>query len=197
MKTDERTVVIIKPHVFSDPGGVDNVLNIIKRYTALGLNIVTCVSRWLNQQEVERLYYQHLHRSFFYEISHSMMSGECVILVLAGENAVAVVRNLNGATDPADAEKGTLRKQFGKNKTNNAVHGSESAKAAETEMAVLNLYAYDVSPEVSLVRIGLSERLVKADLFKSRRDHQPFTAPISDNKIVAGVYGLPLRADDL
>ncbi len=89
----------------------------------------------LTQREAEGFYAVHRERPFFGELTEFMSSGPCVVLALEKEGAVKAWRDLMGATDPAKADAGTLRKEFGASIGNNAVHGSDSEENAQIELA--------------------------------------------------------------
>jgi nucleoside-diphosphate kinase len=89
----------------------------------------------LTRGEAEGFYAVHRERPFFGELTEFMSSGACVVLALEKESAVRAWRDLMGATDPAKADEGTLRKEFGASIGNNAVHGSDSEENAQIELA--------------------------------------------------------------
>lgn len=89
----------------------------------------------LTRGEAEGFYAVHRERPFFGELTEFMSSGPCVVLALEKESAVRAWRDLMGATDPAKADEGTLRKEFGASIGNNAVHGSDSEENAQVELA--------------------------------------------------------------
>ena len=88
-----------------------------------------------NVEEAELFYIEHEEKSFFRELIEFICSGSIVFLVLEGENAISEVRKINGATNPAKADVGTIRYLFGKSITENSVHSSDSSKSAEREIA--------------------------------------------------------------
>lgn len=127
----ERTLAIIKPdavkkHVMGD---------IINRYEKVGLRPVAIRMIVMSQAVAQRFYAVHKSRPFFDSLCTFMSSGPAVVLVLEGENAIKKNRELMGATDPAKAEPGTIRKAHGTNIEFNAVHGSDSAETARVEIA--------------------------------------------------------------
>jgi nucleoside-diphosphate kinase len=137
----ERTLAIIKPdavkkHVMGD---------IINRYEKVGLRPVAIRMIVMSQAVAQRFYAVHKSRPFFDSLCTFMSSGPAVVLVLEGENAIKKNRELMGATDPAKAEPGTIRKTHGTNIEFNAVHGSDSAETARVEIA----YFF---PEMDIVR---------------------------------------------
>jgi nucleoside-diphosphate kinase len=127
----ERTLSIIKP----DATAKNVVGAIIARFEQEGLRIAAARKAWLSRQEAEGFYAVHRARPFFGELVDFMVSGPCVLLVLEGEDAVARNRTLMGATDPAKAAEGTLRKLYASSIGENAVHGSDSAENAAVEVA--------------------------------------------------------------
>ncbi|OHC63320.1 MAG: nucleoside-diphosphate kinase [Rhodocyclales bacterium GWA2_65_19] len=127
----ERTLSIIKPDAVAK-----NVIGkIYSRFESNGLKIVAAQMRHLNRKEAEGFYAVHKARPFFKDLVDFMISGPVMIQVLEGENAVAMNRDLMGATDPKKADKGTIRADFADSIDANAVHGSDSAENAATEIA--------------------------------------------------------------
>ncbi len=127
----ERTLSIIKPDAVAK-----NVIGkIFTRFEDAGLKIVAAQMRHLNRKEAEGFYAVHRERPFFNDLVNFMMSGPVMFQVLEGENAVAKNRELMGATDPKKADKGTIRADFAESIDANAVHGSDSAENAKTEIA--------------------------------------------------------------
>lgn len=127
----ERTLSIIKP----DATKKNLAGKIIARFEAEGLRIAAVRKVHLSKVEAEGFYAVHSERPFFGELVQFMMSGPCIPMVLEGENAIAANREIMGATDPAEAAPNTLRALFADSKGENAVHGSDSAENAATEIA--------------------------------------------------------------
>ena len=127
----ERTLSIIKP----DAVAKNVVGQIYTRFENAGLKIVAAQMRHLNRTEAEGFYAVHRARPFFNDLVKFMISGPVMIQVLEGENAVLKHRDLMGATDPKKADKGTIRADFADSIDANAVHGSDSAENAATEIA--------------------------------------------------------------
>jgi nucleoside-diphosphate kinase len=127
----ERTLSIVKPDAVR-AGNLGAVLDAIERS---GLRIVAMKMLQLDQAKAEGFYAVHRERPFFKDLVKFMTSGPVVVSVLEGDDAVARYRKLMGATDPAKADAGTLRKQFASNIEQNAVHGSDAAETARTEIA--------------------------------------------------------------
>ncbi|HTM61762.1 MAG TPA: nucleoside-diphosphate kinase [Burkholderiales bacterium] len=127
----ERTLSIIKPDAVKK-----NVIGqILARFEKAGLRIVAARMKHLSRAEAEGFYAVHRERPFFRDLVDFMISGPVLIQVLEGENAVAKNRELMGATDPKKADKGTIRADFAQSIDANAVHGSDSAENARTEVA--------------------------------------------------------------
>jgi nucleoside-diphosphate kinase len=127
----ERTLSIIKPDAVAK-----NVIGrIYTRFEEAGLKIVAARMTWLSQAQAEGFYAVHRERPFFRELVDFMISGPVVIQVLEGEGAIQKNRDLMGATDPRKAAKGTIRGDFAQSIDANAVHGSDSAQTAVTEIA--------------------------------------------------------------
>lgn len=126
----ERTFAIIKP----DAVKARNVGGIINMIEKAGFDILAMNKVALNKDKAETFYAVHKDKPFFGEIAEFMTSGPVVVMVLEKENGIKAWRDLMGATDPAQAEKGTIRKEFGANIGNNAVHGSDSAENAVIEI---------------------------------------------------------------
>ena len=126
----ERTLSIIKPDAVAK-----NVIGkIYSRFETSGLKIVAAQMRHLTRTEAEGFYAVHRERPFFKDLVSFMISGPVMIQVLEGPNAVAKNRELMGATDPAKADKGTIRADFAASIDANAVHGSDSAENAKIEI---------------------------------------------------------------
>ncbi|MAM88151.1 nucleoside-diphosphate kinase [Allohahella sp. A8] len=127
----ERTLSIIKPDAVAK-----NVIgDIYSRFEKNGLRIVAAKMQHLSQEQAEGFYAEHKERGFFPDLVAFMTSGPVIVQVLEGENAVKKHRDLMGATNPKEAEKGTIRADFADSIDANAVHGSDSAQSAEREIA--------------------------------------------------------------
>ena len=127
----ERTLAIIKP----DAVGRKLTGDILKRIEGGGLRIVALKLMHLTRAQAELFYNVHKERPFFGSLCDYMSSGPVVIAVLAGEGAIARWRELMGATDPAKAAAGTIRKDFGVDVEKNASHGSDAPETAAHEIA--------------------------------------------------------------
>ena len=106
------------------------------RFEERGLRIVAQKRLKLSREEAERFYAVHRERPFFKDLVAFMTSGPVVVQVLEGESAVALNREIMGATNPANAAPGTIRKDFAESIEANSVHGSDSAENARTEVAI-------------------------------------------------------------
>lgn len=127
----ERTLSIIKPDAVAK-----NVIGkIYSRFESNGLTIVAAKMLQMDEALAGGFYAEHAERPFFGELVEFMTSGPVVVQVLEGENAVAKNRELMGATNPADAAEGTIRKDFAESMGKNAVHGSDSSESAAREIA--------------------------------------------------------------
>jgi nucleoside-diphosphate kinase len=127
----ERTLAIIKP----DAVGRHLVGAIIQRYEQAGLIPIGMKLLRLTKAQAEAFYYVHKQRPFFDSLCSFMSSGPIVVLALEGENAIQQHRDLMGATDPAKAAEGTIRKAYGTHIEHNVVHGSDSTETARFELA--------------------------------------------------------------
>ncbi|RTR01992.1 nucleoside-diphosphate kinase [Halomonas nitroreducens] len=127
----ERTLSIIKPDAVAK-----NVIGEIEsRFEKAGLKIVAAKMLQLSQEQAEGFYAEHKERPFFGDLVGFMTSGPVVVQVLEGENAIAANRDLMGATNPKEAEAGTIRADFAQSIDANAVHGSDSPESAAREIA--------------------------------------------------------------
>ncbi len=127
----ERTFSMIKPDAVAK-----NVLGaILGRFEQAGLKVVACKMKQLSRAEAEGFYAEHAERSFFPDLIAFMTSGPVLLQVLEGENAVALNRELMGATDPKKAAPGTIRADFAQSIDANAVHGSDAPQSAAREIA--------------------------------------------------------------
>jgi nucleoside-diphosphate kinase len=127
----ERTLSIIKP----DATRRNLTGKINARFEERGLRIVAQKRLRLSQEKAEQFYGVHRERPFFRDLVSFMISGPVVVQVLEGESAVALNREIMGATNPANAAPGTIRKDFAESIEANSVHGSDSAENAATEIA--------------------------------------------------------------
>jgi nucleoside-diphosphate kinase len=126
----ERTLSIIKP----DAVAKNVVGKILDRFETAGLKIAVTKKIQLSKQDAQAFYDVHKSRPFFADLVEFMTSGPVVVTVLEGENAVSLNRDLMGATNPQEAQKGTIRADFAQNIDANAVHGSDSLENAKIEI---------------------------------------------------------------
>jgi len=127
----ERTLSIIKPDAVAK-----NVIGkIYSRFETNGLKIVAAKMQQLSKEQAEGFYAEHKERPFFNDLVAFMTSGPVVVQVLEGDNAIAKNRDLMGATNPKEAEAGTIRADFAESIDANAVHGSDSPESAAREVA--------------------------------------------------------------
>jgi nucleoside-diphosphate kinase len=128
---NERTLSIIKPD-----GVKKNVIGkVIAKFEEKNLKIVAARMAQLTTKEAEGFYAVHKARPFFRELVDFMTSGPVVLMVLEGDDAIAKNREIMGATDPAKAAEGTIRKLFASSIGENTVHGSDAPETARTEIA--------------------------------------------------------------
>ncbi|HEX3863523.1 MAG TPA: nucleoside-diphosphate kinase [Stellaceae bacterium] len=127
----ERTLSIIKPD--ATRRNLTGAVN--ERFERAGLRIIAQKRIRLSQPVAEQFYAVHAERPFYQSLVGFMVSGPVVVQVLEGENAVARNRDVMGATDPAKADAGTIRKDFAESIEANSVHGSDSAENAAQEIA--------------------------------------------------------------
>lgn len=126
----ERTLSIIKPDAVAK-----NVIGeIYSRFETAGLKIVAAKMQHLSRAEAEGFYAVHRQRPFFKDLVEFMTSGPVMIQALEGKNAIAMNRQLMGATNPAEADAGTIRADFAESIEANAVHGSDGPDTARTEI---------------------------------------------------------------
>ena len=127
----ETTLSIIKPD-----GVQKNLIGeIYGRFEKAGLEVVAARMMQLTREQAEGFYAVHKERPFFADLVSYMMSGPVIVQALRGENAVAVNRDLMGATNPADADAGTIRADFAASIEENVVHGSDGTDTAAVEVA--------------------------------------------------------------
>ena len=127
----ERTLSIIKP----DATRRNLTGKINTKFEGAGLSIVATKRLQLSKAQAEAFYAEHSHRPFFGELVTFMISGPVVAQVLSGENVIQKNRDIMGATNPANAEPGTIRKEFAESIEANSVHGSDGVDAAAREIS--------------------------------------------------------------
>ncbi len=126
----ERTLSIIKP----DGVKQGNIGDVVSTFEKNGLRIAAMKMIQMTKKGAEGFYAVHKERPFFGSLTEFMSSGPCVVMVLEGENAIARNRELMGATNPANAAEGTLRKRFATGIEQNVVHGSDAPETAAFEI---------------------------------------------------------------
>jgi nucleoside-diphosphate kinase len=129
-KKTETTLAIVKPDGF----GKRLVGKVIQLYEEAGLELVAMQRMELTREKAEGFYAVHKERPFFPELIEFMTSGPVVVMAWRGQGAIDKVREINGATDPAKADPGTIRAQWGANIQNNIVHGSDGPDTAKFEV---------------------------------------------------------------
>lgn len=129
--TSQRTLSIIKP----DAVGNNHIGNIISRFEKAGLRVVAAKMKQLSQQDAEGFYAVHQARPFFKDLVSFMITGPVLVMVLEGDDAIAKNREIMGATNPKEANPGTIRYDLAKTIDENAVHGSDAEETAKTEIA--------------------------------------------------------------
>lgn len=127
---NERTLSILKP----DTVEKNNVGNVIALIEKAGLKVVAAKMTHLSLRQAQGFYAVHRERGFFGELCEFMTRGPVVIMVLEGKDAIATYRKVMGATNPANAEAGTIRKLYAKDVGENAVHGSDAVETAKEEI---------------------------------------------------------------
>jgi nucleoside-diphosphate kinase len=127
----EKTFSIIKPNSVQK----NQIGKIIDRFESKGLRIAAAKLTRLSKEKAEGFYIEHKERPFFGSLVNFMTSGPVLLMVLEGDNAVALNREIMGATDPAKAAAGTIRKDFADGIEANSVHGSDGLAAADREIS--------------------------------------------------------------
>jgi len=126
----QQTLSIIKP----DAVASNHIGEILSRFEKAGLKIIAARMLHLSIDQAKAFYNVHAHRPFFEELVQFMTTGPVFVSVLEGENAIALNRELMGATNPKEAAPGTIRADFAKTIDKNAVHGSDSPETAQQEI---------------------------------------------------------------
>jgi nucleoside-diphosphate kinase len=127
----ERTLSIIKPDAVAN-NQIGAILTMLEN---AGLRVAAARFLRLSKRDAERFYAVHRERLFFQSLTSFMSEGPILVMALEGSNAISKNREVMGATDPAKATPGTIRKAFGTNVERNAVHGSDAAETARQEIA--------------------------------------------------------------
>jgi nucleoside-diphosphate kinase len=131
MKTLQRTLTIIKPDAVRKKG----IGDIIEQFEKQGFQILCLKMLEISKHQAEQFYAVHAGKPFYNSLTSFMSSGPIVALALEKENAIADLRKLMGATNPANAEEGTIRKKWASNIENNAIHGSDAEDTARFELS--------------------------------------------------------------
>ena len=131
MKTLQRTLTIIKPDAVKKNG----VGDIIEQFEKQGFHILSMKMLEISKHQAEQFYAVHANKPFFGSLTDFMSSGPIVALALEKENAIADLRKLMGATNPANAEEGTIRKKWATSIEYNAIHGSDADDTARFELS--------------------------------------------------------------
>ncbi len=126
----EKTLAIIKP----DATSTGHIGEIIRRIEHEGLTLLSLKMLHLDKKRAEGFYYVHLGKPFFNSLVDFMTSGPVVVMVISGDEAISKWRKLMGATNPENADAGTIRKDFAASIEKNAVHGSDSPESASFEI---------------------------------------------------------------
>ena len=128
----ERTLILVKPDAFERRLTGE----VIARFERKGLHLVALKLMQADEELANAHYAEHTDKPFFGELVDFITSGDLVALVLEGPNAVKAARQVIGATDPVEADTGSIRGEFGTEVTFNLVHGSDSQESAEREIAI-------------------------------------------------------------
>jgi len=131
MKTLQRTLSIIKPDAVAKNATGDIIHTLLQNnFRIIGMKMLH-----INKHQAEGFYAVHVHRPFFESLTNFMSSGPIIVIALEKEEAIADYRKLMGATDPAKADEGTIRKKWASNIEHNAVHGSDADDTARFELS--------------------------------------------------------------
>jgi len=131
MKTLERTLTIIKPDAIRR----NAIGDIIEQFEKNNFRILAMKMLEISKHQAGQFYAVHAHKSFFNSLTDFMSSGPIVVLALEKETAIRDLRQLMGATNPANAEEGTIRKKWGSSIEHNAIHGSDADETARFELS--------------------------------------------------------------
>ena len=126
----ERTLSIIKP----DGVSKNLIGEVLRRFEISGLKVIALKMLRLSKSNAEGFYTVHKDKPFFPSLTDFMSSGPCVVTVLEGADAISTLRNIMGATNPKEAEQGTIRRDYASNIERNIVHGSDSVESAAYEI---------------------------------------------------------------
>ncbi len=128
----EKTLILIKPDAF----GKGHTGDILKRYEDEGFKIIAAKVMQMDEKIAAIHYAEHIGKNFYGDLVEFMTSAPLMALVLGGENVIQRVREINGATNPAKADEGTIRKLYAEGVTKNAVHASDSPASAAREIPI-------------------------------------------------------------
>ena len=128
----EKTLVLIKPDAF----GKNHAGAILKIYEDAGFKILAAKVMRMTPELAAKHYVEHIGRPYYAALVEFMTSAPVMAVVLAGDDVIKKVRELNGATNPAEAAEGTIRKLYAQDKTKNAVHASDSSASAAREISI-------------------------------------------------------------
>src|SRR5499427_6299446 len=131
MKTLQRILTIVKPNAVRK----NTIGDIIEQFEENSFRILAMKMLQISKHQAEQFYAVHASRPFYNSLTDFMSSGPIVVLALEKENAIADLRALMGATDPAKAEEGTIRKKWGTSIEHNAIHGSDADETARFELS--------------------------------------------------------------
>ncbi|MFH1414837.1 MAG: nucleoside-diphosphate kinase [Elusimicrobiota bacterium] len=126
----DKTLIIVKPDAFSK----SVIGKVISKLEETGLKIMAAKTIWMNNEQAEAFYAEHKGKGFYEPLVVFMSSNPVMVMVWGGDNAVIRARCIIGATDPADADEGTIREQWAQDGRHNIIHGSDSAESAEREI---------------------------------------------------------------
>ncbi|MCR5176571.1 MAG: nucleoside-diphosphate kinase [Anaerovibrio sp.] len=128
----EKTLVLIKPDAFK----AHHIGDIFKIYEEAGLDVLAVRMLKMDEKLASQHYVEHIGRPYYDDLVGFMTSGPIIAMVLAGEGAIAKVRKINGKTNPAEADEGTIRKLYASSGSRNAVHASDSPESAAREISL-------------------------------------------------------------
>ena len=128
----EKTLVLIKPDAFSK----GHLGDILKRYEDEGFKVIAAKVMQMDERLAATHYAEHIGKPYYAGLVDFMTSAPLMALVLGGENVIKRVREINGATNPANAAEGTIRELYGESGSKNAVHASDSPESAKREISI-------------------------------------------------------------
>ena len=131
---NEKTLCIIKPDAVAN----NHVEEINEMITSKDLNILNSVKTNISKEIAENFYAEHSKKPFFNDLVDFITSGPAIVQILQGESCISNYRDLMGATNPAEAKEGTIRKKYAESTSKNAVHGSDSKDSAEREIEIMS-----------------------------------------------------------